>query len=97
LCSSTEPQQDKPTDTPSTSQSSFSGEDKQLQISKEVIERLKFTVFGFDTFWVTSVENYKVDGVVFKGNVRGKDPQTSYQKLSARMKARHICFLHHIL
>ena len=52
----------------------------------QVIERLKYAVFGFDTFYVTSVENYKSDGVVFKGNVRGKDPQASYQKLAARMK-----------
>ena len=52
----------------------------------QVIERLKFTVFGFDTFYVTSVENYKNDGVVFKGNMRGKDPQAAYQKMSTRMK-----------
>ena len=55
-------------------------------INLQVIERLKYAVFGFDTFYVTSVENYKADGVVFKGNVRGKDPQVSYQKLAARMK-----------
>ena len=54
----------------------------------QVIERLKFTVFGFDTFYVTSVENYQSDGVVFKGNIRGKDPQASYQKLATRMKVR---------
>jgi len=53
---------------------------------QQVVERLKYTVFGFDTFYVTSVENYKSDGVVFKGNMRGKDPQASYQKMSARMK-----------
>jgi hypothetical protein len=29
---------------------------KNLPLSKEIIERLKFTVFGFDTFFVTSVE-----------------------------------------
>ena len=54
--------------------------------SQQVIERLKFSVFGFDTFYVTSVENYKSDGVVFKGNMRGKDTQASYQKMSTRMK-----------
>eukprot|EP00955_Chlamydomonas_euryale_P042710 352412-Chlamydomonas_euryale.AAC.3 len=35
-------------------------------------------VFGFDTFWVTSVENYQTDGVVFRGNMRGKDTQVRY-------------------
>lgn len=29
------------------------GEDASLRIPKEVIEKLKFTVFGYDTFWVT--------------------------------------------
>eukprot|EP00195_Chlamydomonas_chlamydogama_P008095 CAMPEP_0202901442 /NCGR_PEP_ID=MMETSP1392-20130828/14253_1 /ASSEMBLY_ACC=CAM_ASM_000868 /TAXON_ID=225041 /ORGANISM="Chlamydomonas chlamydogama, Strain SAG 11-48b" /LENGTH=475 /DNA_ID=CAMNT_0049587999 /DNA_START=68 /DNA_END=1495 /DNA_ORIENTATION=+ len=62
------------------------GEDGNLQLPKEVIDRIKFTVFGFDTFWVTSVENYKADGVVFKGNMRGKDPYASYEKMRDRMK-----------
>ncbi len=29
------------------------GEEKSLRLPREVIERLKTTVFGFDTFWVT--------------------------------------------
>jgi hypothetical protein len=29
------------------------------QVSKEVIEQLRRSVFGFDTMWVTSVENYE--------------------------------------
>jgi hypothetical protein len=28
-------------------------------VSKEVIEQLRRSVFGFDTMWVTSVENYE--------------------------------------
>jgi hypothetical protein len=36
--------------------------------------------------WVTSVENYQQDGVVFKGNVRGKSPAASYAKLKQRLK-----------
>jgi hypothetical protein len=28
-------------------------------VSKEVIEQLRHSVFGFDTMWVTSVENYE--------------------------------------
>ncbi len=62
------------------------GAEANLQIPKEVIERLRYTVFGFDTFWVTSVDNYERDGVVFKGNVRGKDPAAAYQKMKKRMK-----------
>lgn len=67
-------------------QGAISGEDKSLQLPKEVIERLKYTVFGFDTFWVLSVENYEQDGVVFKGNVRGRDPAVSYAKMKDRLK-----------
>lgn len=29
------------------------GEERSLKLPREVIERLKTTVFGFDTFWVT--------------------------------------------
>jgi hypothetical protein len=30
---------------------------------QEVIEKLRYSVFGFDTLWVTSVDNYQVRGV----------------------------------
>lgn len=30
------------------------GQTEGMQLPREVIERLKTTVFGFDTFWVTS-------------------------------------------
>ncbi len=59
-----------------------------VQLPKEVIERLRYTVFGFDTFWVTQVDNYDQDGVVFKGNVRGRDPAVAFQKMKQRMKVR---------
>lgn len=59
----------------------------ELLIPKDVIERLKYSVFGFDTFWVTSVEDYPPEGVVFKGNMRGKDPAAAYKKMADRMKA----------
>lgn len=45
-------------------------------------------VFGFDTMWVTSVENYQQDGVVFKGNVRSKDPAAAYAKMKQRLQVR---------
>lgn len=64
----------------------LSGEDKDLQLPKEVIERLKYTVFGFDTMWVTSVENYESDGVAFKGNLRGQSVKESFKKMQQRMK-----------
>ncbi|KAF5840237.1 hypothetical protein DUNSADRAFT_17340 [Dunaliella salina] len=69
----------------SAGEQSFEG-DGTLRLPREVIEKLKYTVFGFDTFWVTSVENYEQDGVVFKGNVRGRDPAQSYQKMCDRLK-----------
>eukprot|EP00884_Botryococcus_braunii_P023262 jgi/Botrbrau1/961/Bobra.114_1s0005.1 len=56
-----------------------------LQIPSSVIERLRSTVFGFDTFFVTSVENYQADGVLFKGNLRG-DPAVAYRRASERLK-----------
>ncbi|EFJ40782.1 hypothetical protein VOLCADRAFT_119887 [Volvox carteri f. nagariensis] len=58
-----------------------------VKMPKDVIDKLKTSVFGFDTFWVTSVDNYGHDGVVFKGNVRGRDPAVSYQKMRDRLQA----------
>ncbi|MEW5302770.1 MAG: hypothetical protein WDW36_005518 [Sanguina aurantia] len=58
-----------------------------LQVPKEVVEKLKATVFGYDTFWITSVENYQDSGVVFQGNVRGKDIAEVYKKMQERLLA----------
>ncbi|KAG2483904.1 hypothetical protein HYH03_017226 [Edaphochlamys debaryana] len=57
-----------------------------VRLPKEVIDQLKQSVFGFDTFWVSSVDNYGHEGVVFKGNVRGRDPAVSYSKMRERMQ-----------
>ncbi len=38
--------------------------------------------------WARSVENYEGDGVVFQGNVRGKDPSASYQRMKERLMVR---------
>jgi hypothetical protein len=46
-----------------------------------VIEKLRYSVFGFDTFFVTGVENYEANGVLFKGNLRG-EPGKTYKKLA---------------
>jgi hypothetical protein len=35
--------------------------------------------------WVTSVDNYQQDGVIFKGNVRSKDPSAAYDKMKQRL------------
>lgn len=40
-----------------------------------------------DTFFVTSVENYQADGVLFQGNLRG-DPAAAYAKLTQRLRVR---------
>lgn len=59
--------------------------DQQLQLPQNVISRLRDTVFSIDTLFVTSVENYGQNGVLFKGNLRG-DPATAHAKLAARLQ-----------
>lgn len=57
-----------------------------LQLPRDVVERLRTTVFGFDTFFVTSLENYEANGVLFRGNLRGGDPARAYAKLRDRLR-----------
>ncbi len=64
--------------------------EQTLQLPSSVIERLRSTVFGFDTFFVTSVENYQADGVLFKGNLRG-NPADAYRRASERLKVCCAC------
>lgn len=66
--------------------SSGTPSDKQLQLPAEVIQQLRDVVFGFDTFYVTSVQNYQANGVLFKGNLRGRSPAESYKRTAARLK-----------
>lgn len=49
---------------------------------------MRDVVFGFDTFYVTSVENYQANGVLFKGNLRGRSAAESYKRTAARLKER---------
>ncbi|KAG7669072.1 hypothetical protein Ndes2526B_g00791 [Nannochloris sp. 'desiccata'] len=56
-----------------------------LQLPQSVIGKLRDTVFGLDTLFVTSVENYGNSGVLFKGNLRG-DPAAAHAKLVLRLK-----------
>ena len=58
--------------------------DATLQLPAEVVQRLRTTVFSFDTFFVTQVENYQANGVLFKGNLRG-DPAAAYAMLVDRL------------
>lgn len=62
--------------------------EKNLQIPKEIIQRLRNVIFGFD-FFVTSVEDYQANGIIFKGNLRG-DPATAYDRIGARLRVRTI-------
>jgi hypothetical protein len=57
-----------------------------MQLPREVIQRLKDAVFGFDTFFVTGTENYEANGVLFQGNLRG-DPKVAYPKMNSRLQA----------
>lgn len=59
-------------------------QEKSMQLPPEVIQRLRNVIFGFD-FFVTSVENYQANGVIFKGNLRG-DPPVVYDRIATRLK-----------
>ena len=72
-------------------ESSASGPPKEddqqnMQLPREVIQQLRDVVFGFDTFYVTGVENYQANGVLFKGNLRGRSAAESYTRTAARLK-----------
>jgi hypothetical protein len=56
-----------------------------LSLSRDVVDRLRTTVFGYDSFFVTSVENYDANGVLFKGNLRGQ-PEASQAALKRRLQ-----------
>lgn len=64
-------------------------QDRNLQLPREVIQRLRNVIFGFD-FFVSKVENYQANGVIFKGNLRG-DPSVAYDRIAARLKVL-LCY-----
>ncbi|NEP02389.1 MAG: site-2 protease family protein [Symploca sp. SIO2E9] len=45
-------------------------------------------IFGIDTFFTTETIPYQ-EGVIFKGNMRGTDPEQVYSRLSANLKERY--------
>ena len=52
------------------------------------IRTLRDSVFGLDTFFVQTVDNYGESGVLFKGNIRsGADPSAVQQKLQSKLSA----------
>jgi hypothetical protein len=57
------------------------------RLPKAVIEKLRYSVFGYDTLWVTAVDNYEESGVVFKGNLRSKDPAAAYARMAQKLEA----------
>ena len=63
-----------------------------MQLPREAIQRLRDVIFGFD-FFVTSVENYQANGVLFKGNLRA-DPSDGYDRIAARLKVCHFLQTH---
>ena len=67
------------------------GKEQNMQLPREVIQQLRDVVFGFDTFYVTGVENYQANGVLFKGNLRGRSAAESYTRTAARLK---VLFCH---
>ncbi|KAF8055831.1 EGY2 [Scenedesmus sp. PABB004] len=74
-------------DAPGAANPAIEGADAaELRVSRAEVEALRSAVFGYDTMWVTSVENYQEAGVVFKGNVRAKDAATAYAKMRARLQ-----------
>jgi hypothetical protein len=56
-----------------------------LQIPQAVIAKLRNSVFSLDTLFVTEVENYGAEGVLFKGNFRG-NPAEGAAKMRKKLK-----------
>jgi len=56
-------------------------------LSPSEIRNLRETVFGLDTFFVQTVENYGESGVLFKGNIRsGAEPSAVQKKLQTKLR-----------
>ena len=64
-----------------------------LQLPRETVTKLRSTLSHPSEFWVTSVENYEANGVLFKGNLRAKDIQKAYASTASRLKVNllHEC------
>ena len=67
-------------------ESSLGDGEKSFQLPRSTINKLRDEVFSLDTFFVTSVENYGTNGVVFGGNLRG-DTKVTIATLRRRLAA----------
>ena len=61
---------------------------KSFGVEKEDCKLLKEKVFGANSFWVTEMvpDGALEDGMLFKGNLRGKDKRAVYEELCAGMR-----------
>ena len=66
-----------------------------LQLPRETVTKLRGTLSHPSEFWVTSVENYEANGVLFKGNLRAKDVQKAYASTASRLKVCLLCHAVH--
>ena len=69
-----------------------------LQLPRETVTKLRSTLSHPSEFWVTSVDNYEANGVLFKGNLRAQDVQKAYASTASRLKVRlllHECAWDH--
>ena len=67
--------------------SSSSSSSSSSPLTPAEIRNLRDTVFGLDTFFVQSVDNYGESGVLFKGNIRsGAQPSAVQQKLQSKLR-----------
>lgn len=82
---------------PARGQTPASGQPPQPELSSPAdsplspseIRTLRDSVFGLDTFFVQTVDNYGESGVLFKGNIRsGADPSAVQTKLQDKLKAQ---------
>ena len=67
---------------------SAAGSLKSFGVEKEDCKLLKEKVFGANSFWVTEMvpDGALEDGMLFKGNLRGKDKRAVYEELCAGMR-----------
>lgn len=62
------------------------GETEVVPIPAEELKIIQ-GIFGIDTFFITETIPYQ-EGVIFKGNLRGHNPEVVHERLSASLKER---------
>jgi membrane-associated protease RseP (regulator of RpoE activity) len=71
---------------PPSSQSKNAAASEIAPIPEEDLKSIQ-EIFGIDTFFSTETIPYQ-EGVIFKGNLRGKEPETVYSRLSTNLEER---------